>query len=105
MLVAQFNEHLMKIRLPEQAGFMSNQGCVDATAALKIMLQNLTTTGHEAYVLFVDLVKAFNSVNWEMLWDILLHYGIPPQTVKTIKKMYTNINIKATVGNASKKYK
>jgi len=104
MMANRFNVHITKVGLQEQAGFMSNRGCVDATAALKITLQNITATGQEAYVLFVDIVKAFDSVNREMLWAILAKYGIPPATVATIKKMYTNIIVSVRVGKEKEEF-
>ena len=104
MMANRFNTHITKIGLQEQAGFMSNRGCVDATAALKITLQNLTATGQEAFVLFVDIVKAFDSVNREMLWTILAKYGVPSGTISTIKKMYTNISVSVRVGKAKEKF-
>jgi hypothetical protein len=57
------------VGLQEQSGFSSARGCADSIAALKITLQNLSATDQEAFVLFVDLVKAFDSVNREMLWQ------------------------------------
>jgi hypothetical protein len=51
----------------EQAG----QGCADATFTLKTALQTLREHDQESWVLFVDLVKAYDTVNREMLWKIL----------------------------------
>ena len=87
----RINHHLVEVGLQEQAGFTPKRGCDDATTALKITLQNLSAAEQEAYVLFVDLVKAFDSVNREMLWLVLAKMGIPPGMISTIKKMYTGI--------------
>jgi hypothetical protein len=46
---------------------MSSRGCVDAATTLKIALQSLKDRNQEAYDLFVDVVKAFDSVNREMM--------------------------------------
>jgi hypothetical protein len=56
------NKHLEKHGLKEQAGFMKARGCADATSTLKITLQNLQAANQDTYVLFVDIVKAFDSV-------------------------------------------
>jgi hypothetical protein len=61
------NSHLEKYGLKEQAGFMKNRGCSDATSTLKITLQNLQAADQDTYVLLVDIAKAFDSVNREML--------------------------------------
>ena len=104
MLAKRFNKIINIIGLHEQVGFMSGCGCVDATAALKIMLQNLTCAGHEAYVLFVDIIKAFDSVNRDMLWKILAKYGIPENMIRTIKKMYTDIHVTLQVGKENEEF-
>jgi Reverse transcriptase (RNA-dependent DNA polymerase) len=85
------------IGLQEQNGFSSNRGCVDGTAALKIALQNLHHAGQETFVLFVDLVKAFDSVNREMLWKVLAKMGVPPTLIKVIEKMYRDVRINCDV--------
>ena len=86
--------------LQEQAGFMKGRGCSNATATLKMTLQNLWAANKESFVLFVDIIKAFDSVNREMLWKILEKYGIPEKTIQTITKMYTDINIKISIEDA-----
>ena len=68
--------------------------CVDATLALKKALQQLREQGQDAHVLFIDLVKAYNSVvNQELLlWKILTKYGVPEETITTVlKKLHTNM--------------
>ena len=77
------------------------RGCADATSTLKITLQNLQAADQDTFVLFVDIVKAFDSVNREMLWKILKKYGIPKErTIMVIKKMYTQIKIKLGIEKA-----
>lgn len=105
ILTQRINTHLTEIGLKEQAGFMQNRGCSDATSTLKITLQNLKASNHDSFVLFVDIVKAFDSVNREMLWQILKKYGIPPIAIKCIEKMYTNIQIHLNIGTAQTSFK
>jgi len=37
------------------------------------------------HVLFIDLVKAFNTINHNMMWTILSKYGLPDETINVIK--------------------
>jgi hypothetical protein len=74
----------------------------DATATLKMTFQNLRAVNQDSFVLFVGIVKAFDSVNREMLWKILEKYEIPKNTIATIKKMYTDINIKISIEYATR---
>jgi hypothetical protein len=41
-------------------------------------LQTLREHNQDAHVLFIDLVKAYGTVNRELLWQILARLGIPP---------------------------
>ena len=47
-----------------------------------------------------NLVKAFNSLNRERMWQILVKYGIPKRLVNVIMKMYTDIEVSTSVGKA-----
>jgi hypothetical protein len=57
-------------------------------------------SNQDAYVLFVDLEKAFDSINREMLWQILAKFGLLVPLVNVIMKMYTDIEVTTSVGKA-----
>jgi len=40
---------------------------------------------------FIDIEKAFDSVNRECLWNILLVYGCPEKLVNIIQLFYINL--------------
>ena len=42
--------------------------------------------------IFIDFKKAFDSVDWNFLANILEAFNFGPQTRKWIKTFYTNIN-------------
>ena len=65
---------------------MKVMGCADATSTIKITLQNLKATDQDTYIVFINTVKAFDSVHREMLWKILEKHGIPEKTILVIKK-------------------
>ena len=51
-------------------------------------------------MLFVDLVKAFDTVNREALMLILKKFGIPERLVTLIQHLHTNVKVKLKVGDA-----
>jgi hypothetical protein len=82
----------------EQAGSTPGKGFSDATFSLKTALQNLREHGQESWVLFVDLVKAYDKDNREMLWKILEILGVPNSLIEVLKKLYTDFSIDLRVG-------
>ena len=100
IIAKRLDDLLQHQGLPEQSGFMSGRGTADANAALKITLQNLRNQNTETYVLFIDLVKAFDSVNREMMLQILRKFGIPVAMIAVIAKLYNDIKIQFTIGSS-----
>ena len=63
----------------EQAGFRKERSCCDQIATLRIIVEQTLewNTGLHVYMVFVDFEKAFDSIDQEVLWKILRHYGVP----------------------------
>jgi Reverse transcriptase (RNA-dependent DNA polymerase) len=70
---------------------------------LKLALQTLHEHHKEAYILFLDLVKAYDSVNRELLWKILDRYGVPEKMVKVLKKLHNNVQYIMQIGKKTTK--
>jgi hypothetical protein len=75
-------------------------GCQEAQHILKRALLLRRQHGLESYAVFVDLVKAFDTVHHDLLCRILTKYGFPPPPplVQTVKKLYQNCKVKIKVG-------
>jgi hypothetical protein len=67
--------------------FRPSLGCPDKTAI------NLLT-----WVLFADLIKAFNTVNHELMLTLIEHCRVPKGLIHIVKMMYTNVSVKLQVG-------
>jgi len=48
--------------------------------------------------IFVDLIKAFNTIDHTLLFQVLSKYGIPPKMQRTIKKLYMNCTVQLEIG-------
>jgi hypothetical protein len=71
------------MKRPDQRRTTGQRLCLRLT--LKTALQTLREHDQESWVLFVDLVKAYDTVNREMLWKILTTLGVPESLIEMLK--------------------
>ena len=58
---------------------MRHRGCCDGIFAVKMALQKRHEHGLGTWAVFIDLVKAFDSVPRDGLSEVLDKFGIPPK--------------------------
>lgn len=90
-------QRLKQIRTNNQFGHIR---CQEAQHILKRALLLRCQHGLKSYVLFVDLVKAFDSVHQGLLYAILERYGLPPPIAQKVAKLCKNCTVKIKVGRA-----
>ena len=72
----------------ERAGFRKERSCADQIATLRIIVEQSIEWQSPLYTCFIDFEKAFDSVDRESSWNILLLYGVPIKFVDIIKALY-----------------
>jgi len=77
-----------------QCGFRRERGCMDAVFSVKLAMMKRREHQQETWILFLDLVKAFDRVPRELLWEVLLKSGVPPKLVRIIKSLHRNFDVK-----------
>ncbi len=68
-------------------------GCQDGLFTLKTLLNAHKNHNLPLFVAFVDLVKAYDTTNHDLLLKVLAKYGAPTKFVAAIKTMYTNLTV------------
>ena len=56
-----------------QSGFRKGRGCTDQLFSLRILMEKAREYHQPLYICFVDLRKAYDSVNRAALWSVLQH--------------------------------
>ena len=74
----------------EQAGFRKNKSCTDHIATLRIIIEQSIVWQSPLYINFTDSEKAFDSVDRDVIWMLMQHYGIPAKFVTLIQQMNEN---------------
>ena len=60
--------------MDEQNGVRKDRNCIDHIFALSGVVEQHLNNGNDTFVCFVDLRKAFDSVNRDLLWYKLRHF-------------------------------
>jgi len=99
ILGARLQLVLGKEGLESQCGFSPNRGCMDAIFAVKLALQKRHEHNLGTWAVFIDLIKAFDSVPRDGLYAVLEKFGVPPKFCSIIVALHEDLVVKATVGN------
>ena len=90
VLLGRIRYHLLAYQRPEQSGFTPKRSTIDRILALRILIERKREYQQRFLAVFVDLRKAFDSIDRESLWIILGLRGIPPGLVRLISALYTD---------------
>jgi hypothetical protein len=69
-------------------------GTNDATYCLCFTLQLRKEHQQDTYLLFIDLIKAFDTANHDILFAILENYGAPRALIDVIRRLHDNFQLK-----------
>ena len=84
-----------------QCGFRPGRGCTDAVFTVKIAMKKRREHGLESWILFIDLVKAFDRVPREMLWQVLAKFGVPPKLIRLLQSLHGHVEVKFMINEVT----
>ena len=88
ILLNRRRQALKKILRNNEAGFRPGRGTTELTACLRRIIEEAIAKNLPLIIIFFDFRKAFDSVNREMLFEILRHYGNLETVVKAIARLH-----------------
>ena len=93
--------------LPEaQCGFRPGRSTVDMIFAVRQIQEKCIEQNRPLYSVFIDLTKAFDTVNRHALWIILERSGCPPKFLKIIQLFHTDMSGQVLAsGNITEEFK
>jgi len=75
--------------LPEsQCGFRTGRSIIDMIFSLTQLQEKCTEQHKDLYLIFIDLTKAFDTVNRESFWAMLSKIGCPDKFVNIIRSFH-----------------
>jgi hypothetical protein len=84
--------------LESQAGFRWNRGTIDGSFSTSLAMQKRKEHGLATWAVFIDLVKAFDTVNRDAAFAVLRKFGLPDHFIHIVIRLHTNASIKFKVG-------
>ncbi|XP_072051734.1 uncharacterized protein [Amphiura filiformis] len=84
--------------LPEsQCVFRTSQSSIDPIFTLRQLQEKSIKQQIPLYMVFIDFTKAFDTIDRELLWKLLEHYGCPYIFVKIIREFHDRMQATALV--------
>jgi hypothetical protein len=74
--------------LEVQNGFRGNRGCADAMFVLRRIIDQHVIKNKQLHICFIDIAKAYDSVDRDTAWNTLLHRGAPPKIIRLLRDMH-----------------
>ena len=69
----------------ERARFRKDKSCTDHIAPQRIIIELSVEWQTPLYMNFIDFEKAFDSVDRNVIWQLMGHYGVPPKLIRLIQ--------------------
>jgi hypothetical protein len=98
ILVARLQKAQEVLGMEAQCGFRGERGTVDGLWNLAVALAKRKEHNLETWALYIDLVKAFDSVSREALFTVLRKFGMPDHFINLLVRLHTNVTIKLKLG-------
>ena len=81
-----------------QFGATPKVGCTEAVFSLKTILQSRRKHNLETFIIFIDLVKTYDSIKDEIILIVLKKMEASERFMQWIEKLYRDFNIILKVG-------
>ena len=72
----------------EQCGFQPNRSATDMMFVVRRLQEIGRKAGVSLFMCFIDLQKAYDTVDRTLLWQVLTRIGVPPQVIEVIQQFH-----------------
>ena len=84
-----------------QCGFRKDRGTVDMIFVTRQLQEKCREQHKDLFIAFVDLSKAFDTVNRDVLWQVLKRFGCPPKFLNILAQFHSGMMARVVVGRHS----
>jgi sorting nexin-29 len=98
ILLARLTPHVSEVTGDHQCGFRRNRSTTDRIFYIRQILEKKLEYNGTVHQLFIYFKKAYDSIKREVLYNILVEFGIPEKLVRLIKMCLNETCSKVRVG-------
>ena len=90
ILIRRLSEYCERVGIlpEEQSGFRPNRSTPDWMFVIRWLQELARKKQIPLYVCFIDLTKAYDSVDRSLLWTVLAHFGVPQNMISVIRHFH-----------------
>ncbi|CAN0888133.1 Transposon TX1 uncharacterized 149 kDa protein [Linum grandiflorum] len=104
MLMSRMKILMSGIISPQQCAFVGDRQILDVVLIANELIDSRRKCGHPGLVIKLDIEKAYDHVNWECLFKVLLEMGFPVRWVEWIKCCVTTASFSVLVNGEASGY-
>ncbi|GLT26276.1 hypothetical protein SLA2020_013580 [Shorea laevis] len=95
VLVNRLRPYLQKLIGPLQSNFLSSRSTTDNIILVQEAVHTMCRMkGRNGALIFkINLHKAFDSVDWNFLWEVLIDFNLPPALIRLIMFSITSLQL------------
>ena len=92
IILERMREAVDRVLRENQAGLRPSRSTTDQITTLRIIVEQSLEWRMALYINFIDYEKAFDSLDRNVLWDLMANYGIPSKIISLVKNTYEGTN-------------
>ena len=78
----------------EQCGFRPQRSTTDMMFVVRRLQELRRTSNISLEICFIDLAKAYDSVDRVLLWEVLARFGDPSRIIKVIRMFHDGVRVR-----------
>jgi hypothetical protein len=98
ILLSRLVAYIDEIIVDHQCWFRSNRSTTDQIFCIRQILEKKWKYNETVHQLFIDFKKAYDSVRSEILYNILIEFGVPMKLVRLINMSLNETYSKVRIG-------
>ena len=90
IIVDRLKRKLESEQPEEQAAYRKERGTRGMLVCLQVLIEQVIAMNQQAFIMFIDYSKAFDSVCYSQLFNAFLEMGFPKHLVTLLQSLYVN---------------